>query len=329
VLDGGMVKLIGTVDYTAAIGRYALAAGDATRLERARKLLDLLRADLEQLNVPGAAAFRATWSSGVSSSVDAIHLAGALLARHGDPDRAIAIAARCPTTVPDGEVACHEVLLDAYAARGRWADTAAEIEKLQALRPDRAAELVALRSAALARAGRCDDAGKLVDDSLAKHPDDRDALVARFRVSIACRSTDEALQHAEALLRLPDPRASELNNVAWFRLVVGSDLPAALDLARRAVAKDKKAFNAINTLAAIEVESGDLGHAIEDTWKAIALQHTIEPSPADWYVLGRLYDRLELADDARAAYKRVTPGDGDPLSSYVLAQKQLAAMARK
>ncbi|HEX3762102.1 MAG TPA: hypothetical protein VHW23_25550 [Kofleriaceae bacterium] len=36
-----------------------------------------------------------------------------------------------------------------------------------------------------------------------------------------------------------------------------------------------------------------------------------------------------FADDARAAYKRVTPENGEPLSSYDLAQKRLAAMARR
>ncbi|HEU4734858.1 MAG TPA: hypothetical protein VFT22_43500 [Kofleriaceae bacterium] len=200
---------------------------------------------------------------------------------------------------------------------------------MQALRPDRAGALLVQRSHALARAGRCDDAGKLIDDSLAGDPDNHDALVERFWSSVLCRSTGEALQYAEALLSRPDPSENDLNSVAWFRLVAGSDLPAALDLARRAVALNRGAPNSVNTLAAIEAESGDLGHAIEDTWKALALENAIAPGPADWYVLGRIYDRLDLVDDARAAYKRVTTESGEPWSSYELARKRLAELARR
>lgn len=100
-------------------------------------------------------------------------------------------------------------------------------------------------------------------------------------------------------------------------------------LVARAVAQLKSSPNAMNTLAAVEAEAGELGRAIEDSWHAMALAGTSEPRAGDWYVMGRIYEQLALSDDAAAAYRRIPRDDDDPaLSSYVLAQKRLAALPR-
>ena len=73
---------------------------------------------------------------------------------------------------------------------------------------------------------------------------------------------------------------------------------------------------------------GDLDRAIRDNGKAMELRNSTEPDDGDWYVAGRIYEQLGLANDAAAAYKRVTrPGDDQLLSVYTLAQRRLAAMA--
>lgn len=101
-------------------------------------------------------------------------------------------------------------------------------------------------------------------------------------------------------------------------------------LVARAMAQLKGSPNAMNTLAAVEAEAGELGRAIEDSWHAMALAGTSEPRAGDWYVMGRIYEQLALSDDAAAAYKRVTRDDieDSALSSYALAQKRLAALPR-
>ncbi|HEY6177522.1 MAG TPA: hypothetical protein VIX73_23860, partial [Kofleriaceae bacterium] len=330
VLEGGMVKLVGDDSTLGGVGRYALRASDAGRQARARKLLDWVRGDFDKIKTARMTAFKAVWGSAMPSTPDAIQLAGAMLADDSDLDRVIPIAARCPTTVPDGELSCHELLVVAYLARSRWSDLLNELDKVVALRPDREAFVLPLRAQAMAGAGRCDDAGKLLDAALAKAPDDQDALAGRFRVAAVCGTSSDALQRAEPLVKHAHVRGADLNTVAWYRLTIGNDLPLALDLARRAVAQLRDAAYATSTLAAIDAESGELDHAIEDLGKSIAQRYATEPNAADWYVIGRLYEQLGLVDDATAAYRRVTREYGlSLLTSYDLAQKRLAAMTRK
>jgi tetratricopeptide (TPR) repeat protein/transglutaminase-like putative cysteine protease len=327
VLEGGMVKLLGDTAMLGGVGRYALGANNAGKQARARKLLDWVRGDLDKDKAARTTAFKAVWGSAMPSSPDAIQLAGAVLADDSELDRAIAIATRCATTVPDGELTCHERLVGAYLARSRWSDTLHELEKIVALRPAREAAMLPLRAKVMAGAGRCDDADKLLDAALAKDPDDQEALASRFRVAVVCRTSSEATQRAEALVKHAHVRAMDLNNVAWYRLTIGSDLPLALDLARRAVAQANGSPHATGTLAALEAESGELDRAIDDLHKSMAQRHATEPNAGEWYIIGRLYEQLGLVDDATAAYKRVTREYGELLlTSYDLAQKRLAAM---
>ena len=330
VLEGSAVKLLGDNAALGGVGRYALGANNAGKQARARKLLDWVRGDLDKDKSARTTAFKAVWGSGMPSSPDAIQLAGAVLADDGDLDRAIPIATRCATTVPDGELTCHELLVGAYLTRGRWSDTLRELDKVVALRPDREAAVLPLRAKVMAGAGRCDDAAKLLEAAMAKDPDNVEALASRFRVAARCSTPSDALQRAEALVKHAHVRAMDLNNVAWYRLTIGSDLPLALDLARRAVAQAKSSPNATGTLAALEAESGELDRAIDDLHKSMAQRLATEPNAGDWYIIGRLYEQLGLVDDATTAYKRVTRAHAELLlSSYDLAQKRLAAMTRK
>ncbi|HSS02059.1 MAG TPA: DUF3857 domain-containing protein [Kofleriaceae bacterium] len=98
---------------------------------------------------------------------------------------------------------------------------------------------------------------------------------------------------------------------------------AAAVLARTA---DADRTMAVNTLAAIEAERGDLDAAVHDNWKAMELAGTVEPLAGDWYVAGRIYEQLGLAADAAAAYKRIAPSTVVGVTPYSLAQRRLAAM---
>jgi len=136
----------------------------------------------------------------------------------------------------------------------------------------------------------------------------------------------EALQRAAVVVDDPSASALDLNNIAWLRLVSGSDLTAALTLAHKAVDQANTDDHPVGTLAAIEAELGDTDHAVRHVWQAIELRHAIEPSESDWYIVGRIAEQLRLTADAVAAYKRVTPAGDDGMSSYTLAQKRLAVL---
>jgi tetratricopeptide (TPR) repeat protein len=326
VLDRGMIKLIGSNEVVTAVGRYMLRAGDAAGQARSRKLLDWVRGDLDKATGTTAVTFKRLWGTGLPASPDAIQLAAAALAGASDADRVIAVATRCATTAPDGELGCHEILAEAYAAQGRGADAAAELDKIIGGRADRAAALMLRRAHALTIAGRCDDAAKLLDDRLAGDPDNHDALLGRFWTAVTCGASSEAVKRSEAIVNHAHVTPADLNNVAWYRLVAGNDLSVALELARRAVGQ-ASTRSSLNTLAAIEAEAGELGHAIEDNAKAMALGGDPVPLLGDWYVAGRIREQLGLFDDAAAAYQRVSRDRVESaLSSYTLAQKRLAAM---
>ncbi len=327
VLDRGVVKLVGATGALAGVGRYILRGGDAKADSRARTLLDWIRADSDKATWPDMVLFKRLWGPGMPSSRDAIRLAAAHLAGSTDPDRVIAVAAPCASTLPDAELACHKALFLAYRARGRWPETVAQSEAILALEPSSAADRVQSHAWALARAGRFEDADRALDGVLAKDPDHRGARFGRFEVAAIRGSPAEVIQRGDVVVNHPAATASDINTVAWYRLGVGGDLAPALELARKAVDAAPGDAEIVNTLAAIEAEMGELDRAVHDNWKAMGLRNSAEPHGGDWYVVGRIEEQLGLAADAAAAYKRVTKPKFDQLlSAYTLAQQRLAAL---
>jgi tetratricopeptide (TPR) repeat protein len=327
VLDRGVVKLVGATDALSGVGRYILRGGDAKADSRARTLLDWIRADNDKATWPDMVLFKRLWGPGTPSSRDAIRLAAAHLAGATDPDRVIAVAAPCASTLPDAELACHKALFLGYRARGRWPETVAQSEAILALEPSSAADRVQIHAWALSRAGRFEDADRALDGVLAKDPDHQGARIGRFEVAAIRGSLAEVIQRGDAATNHPAATAEDINYVAWYRLGMGGDLTPALELARKAVDKAPRSYGSVNTLAAIEAERGELDGAIRDNWKAMALRNSADPEGGDWYVVGRIEEQLGLAADAAAAYKRVTKPKFDQLLSiYTLAQRRLAAL---
>jgi tetratricopeptide (TPR) repeat protein len=328
-LDRGVAKLIGATNSLSGVGRYLLrGGGDARADARARRLLDWIRADNDKPARSDLLAVKRLWGPAMPSSHDAITLIAAILAGETDPDRVIAIATRCPSTLPDAELACHEALFLAYRARGRWADAVAQSEAVLAQRPDTVPGRAQIHAWALARAGRFDDADHMLDEVLAKDPDHHAARIGRFEVAGIRGSAADMIQRGDALVNHPSATPWELNYVAWYRMALGGDLTSALELARKALDKAPREGGFVNTLAAIEAEIGDPGQAIHDNWKAMGLRGVSEPGADDWYVIGRIYEQLGLTADATAAYKRVTKIKVDQLiSTHAMAQRRLSAMA--
>jgi tetratricopeptide (TPR) repeat protein len=326
-LDRGIAKLIGatgTDDGVRGAGRYVLRMGDAPAQARARRLLDWLRSDLDSVN--GWTWFKALWTRGAPADKEQILLAGAALANTSDPDRTIALASRCASTVPEAESVCHAMLIEAYEARARWQDALSELEAGDKLRPQPSERAIYHRVALLASIGRSDEADHLIDEHLVKQPGDHDAIAARFWIAVNSGRTREALSRGDALANHPNATPQDLNVVAWHRLSAASDLPAALELARKAFDRNKAAYGILNTVAAIEAELGDLGRAVADNTAAMALGSRSEPREGDWYVAGRIYEQLGLPGDAVAAYQRAVKPVRPTMSIYELAQRRLAAL---
>jgi tetratricopeptide (TPR) repeat protein len=323
VLDHGIAKLIGSSEALAAVGRYALRTTDV----RARRLLDWVRNDVDKSTAAGVAVFKQLWGSGVPATHEAVLLAAAALAGDTDPERVIPIGVRCASTLPEADLACHQMLLSVYTAGQRWPDVVAQIEAIEQLRPDRAASLMRSHAWALTNSGRLDEADQLLDGVLAKDPDNLDALVSRFWVAAYRGQNTETERRADAVVHHPHVTPNALNTIAWGQLGTGSDLTAALALARQAVQAGPNWYPSLNTLAAIEAEAGELDRAITDNWKAIERRDAGEPADPDWYVAGRIDEQLGLTGDAIAAYNHVTKDTG-VFTTYEYAQRRLAVIRR-
>jgi tetratricopeptide (TPR) repeat protein len=178
----------------------------------------------------------------------------------------------------------------------------------------------------LARVGRFDEADRVLDAVLARDPDNHGARLRRFEVAAMRGVPAEVAQRGDAIVDHPAATGADLNAVAWVRLGLGGDLAPVLELSRKAVERTPSSANAVNTVAAIEAEVGELGRAVEDNWKAMQLSGAREPGDGDWYVVGRIDEQLGLTADAAAAYKRVKPRPDQALSVYALAQRRLAAL---
>jgi len=326
VLDHGIVKLIGAPDLLAGVGRYLLRTTDAKTEPRARQLLDWLRGDLDKSTTATAQVFKKLWGAGRPSGRAAILLAAAVLSEASEPERTIAAAGRCESLPADVEYVCRSVLWLAYTKLQRWAEAVSQLETLRALRPDLASGSATDYAWSLAQVGRFDDADHVLDEVLAKTPDNHHAQFIRFWAAARHGAVAEALQRAVAIVDDPGATALQLNNIAWFRLVSGSDLVAAQTIARRAVDQAKTEGPTVATLAAIEAELGDTDHAVHHLYQAIELRHATALDESEWYIVGRIAEQLGLATDAVAAYKRVTRTGEDWLSSYTLAQRRLAVL---
>ncbi|HMG52170.1 MAG TPA: hypothetical protein VK601_01785, partial [Kofleriaceae bacterium] len=329
-LDRGVAKVVGTSDLYAYVGRHVVAAAldDPRAVDQAHQLLAWMRAELEGSKGTNAVLFRRLWDAGEPRSAGALRLAAAVLSAWLDPEHALPVVAQCSSPLPVGQLACHVIRAEAHHRRQRWAEAAAEYAAIRALGADELAPWAASLGAALGRAGRFDDADRVLDEVLAAHPDDPGALLTRYRVAVDRGQPAEAARRADAIAQRAKVTASELNQLAWSRLAEGGDLPSALVLARRAVEAEQSSSAVRNTLAAIEAELGDLGPAEADQRGALRL-HGDPPNDSDWYVAARIDEQLGLVDDAVAIYKKIaTAPDTDRLSAAAFARRRLAALGR-
>jgi len=102
---------------------------------------------------------------------------------------------------------------DVYVAAGRFADALAAYGT--ELRSSPTSGLVLRNTAALAAAGRPDQAAQGLRDWLAVHPDDIDATAALASLDLIARRFYDAEMHLQVVLSKRPNDATELNNLAW------------------------------------------------------------------------------------------------------------------
>lgn len=300
-LDRGAAKVIGTDASPAGLGRHVLRLLSRNDEANAARCLDWL---VDRQKAKGGLA--KLWGAGVSRKRDSIAAVAAVLAGASDADRTIPILEKCVHPATEARAACDFALAAAYTANKRWKELDAHASAWEKRAPDPERPIYA-KMFALTKLGRFDDADRLLDERLAKQPDDDALLRYRTWVAIARGTLAEAIRRYDSLIKRSAPSPHDINQVVWLRVADENDVGAAVELARKAIGPDrtKAAAPLLNTLATAEAELGQVREAKLDAWQSMANRDRDVPDPSDWYVVGRIAEQLGLREDAIAAYRRV------------------------
>ena len=325
MLDGGVAKVLGTMEVPAGAGRYVRALVARNDLANAGSLLDWLATDLATRTAPSAKRFVSVWQAGGPRDAQTMLVAAALLL----PDRDAstnAVFTTCASTASQARAACDAALAVGLHERGEWQDLLVHTAGWTA-RANDPVEPGNMRIRALAYLGRVPDAEKLANELLATHAGEPRILWLRGILAVQRRNMPEAVRRFDALIKADEVYA---NDVAWEYVTEGGSLEAALALVHRATMKPNPTANALNTQALIELELGDLAAAKTDQWAALDMRPQGAPSDGDWYTIGRFAEQLGLRDDAIAAYRKI-PKTVPTLqkTGYELAQQRLKALGVK
>jgi tetratricopeptide (TPR) repeat protein len=268
--------------------------------------------------------FARLWASGKGD----VELAAAALCGEGtDGERALAVltGARAKAS---GDLAgtLDHALFAAYRHADRGQEALDAVERLEKAYP---ASPTARRLVygVLGELERYDALVGRAKRARADRPDDATAFRALVQGEIELGHAGEAYKVGEALIASGKAEAEDYNNQAWLSLFTGSVTDKDLGYALRAVQAEPRDAARLNTLSAVYAELGRAEDARETLQKLLPLQKDEEPQPADWYVVGRLAERLGLAEDAKTAYARVPrPEKRRGFSAWALAQKRLKAL---
>jgi len=187
----------------------------------------------------------------------------------------------------------------------------------------------------LAEAGRFAEAKQQLE-LLIEDRGDQFNMIHRDRVDLAVRSGDLAgartiiEEHREA-------RLSSLNlRAAWLSLFEGEGLTREIELLEEKEESTASglaiAFQTVgnDVLACLYARVGRIDEAIARLEQRAENDNRPEPDDKDWLVYGIIAEELGFPGYARAYYQRVAKPssfeEADPLSSYPLAQKYLAAL---
>jgi tetratricopeptide (TPR) repeat protein len=196
-------------------------------------------------------------------------------------------------------------LVEAYSSGGHDAERLAASRRLAKDVPT-SARAWHYEAKAFELLGRLQEQRDEAAARVAQDPTDADRLASLAFAESKLGHFEEARAVGERLIATTKGGAGAYNNQAWrslYTTVKSRDLEYAL----KAVNASPSEPNFLNTLAAVEVALGHTADAWDHLFKAIDLRPDKEPNDGDWYVLGRIAERLGLPDEARAAYSKVPP----------------------
>lgn len=235
--------------------------------------------------------------------------AASLCAEGGHADRVVPLltAARAKSSDADRTTAIDHAIMLALGDRKHEAQAMAAAEQL--LRDAPTSRLAwrwkwfALRQGQRFQALRDAAAARLAADP--KNPElmvdvaDADAMLGRIAESRAM---------LERVLSMQGHTGGVYNNLAW-RSLLGESTEQDRGYALQAVNAAPRSAGSLNTLAALDAATGHVADARDRLLRTIDLRADKEPTEDDWYVIGRIAERLGLPDEARDAYAHIQTPD--------------------
>jgi Flp pilus assembly protein TadD len=338
--DGAKYVIRATDNMVGEIGPVALKLAATGNLDAARTWLNWAR---EEIPAGGGddplsgAPFASLWPKDkAAATADEIRLAAAALAAGSDAKKEsvpLLLAARGAAT--DEQKKWIDVAL-LYAAVGDTQTFAEAGERLAKSNPDSAFAFTSW-TLGLVRSGKIAEAEAAAKQRLERSPRNREALEMLINLAAQRHDYDAAAAYAKRVLDELTPLDNDYNEAAWIALFNGKELDKAIENAQRATTgSGRGAAASLHTLAALYAERGKNLEARQALVQSLERRIADTLSPNDWYVVGRIAENYGVPEAAVAAYKRVekpgadgTPGIEQPLSSWELSQRRLAALNGK
>ena len=312
------------------LGWQALDLLEKNDLPAARKWLDWAR---EKIHMSGnddplaVQPFPYFWTKGQEGDGEAIRTAALVLLPSkalGEAEFKGLLAARDRATTDQARSRLDLVVASAYAQQERWEELLPVADRLLKAFPD---SLVAFHFVTRAYANmlRLSDWEQLVQERLAKHPDELDyvrsaADLARYRGDFG-----KSRQLIKPLIDRSRATQDDLNQYAWDALFMAEEVgPDSIEAAERGNQLTKNSnFAVMHTLACLYAHTGKAAEARELVLKAME-QSMDEPDSAIWVAYGQIAEEYGERDSALTMYARVGKQPPEaPTSNYALAQRRL------
>ncbi len=255
-------------------------------------------------------------------------VATAALLAYNDPDASTMATLRAAfDRSKDGfqRYAIAQALLSGMVRRGEFRDFDLIMNGFRAASPD-TLSLAWARAFALEGAGRWEELLESATRSLRAHQGDNSFIKARLLAMLHLGRYKEA----ETLLLGDDVRTrltpDDAIQVAWTLAEEGRANDRTVDLARKGPADSPTAQR---VLALVLADRGRTLEARETLQKAMTLAWAERPTREDWYVYGRIAEKLGDAAEARVCYQRVVDGTDRPSMAMADCVQRAAARLRK
>jgi tetratricopeptide (TPR) repeat protein len=325
------VRLVADGPEYAVLSATARRLLDAGKLPAARRLLRFAKDQAPRgTEASPGAILAALWTHGDEAGADELRVAAtALAAMKGDAELAKRLEeARGQERDPARRRALGWAVAASHTTGERWDALLRVLPELA--QGDGAAQTFGLQAIALVRLGRRAELDRAVAARLAAAPDDVEPIRWLRRAASAAGDAEGVLRDGGRLLATGRAEPDDWNEVAWAALFRDPPAPDALEHARKAVMLTQERSAAVlHTLAMVHAARGEESEALQVLVKSIRARSGREPEAADWLVVGRIAEHYGLADEAVAAYRRVTPRKGDTLGSHLLAERRLEKLGKK